>query len=89
MKKVVYVMDSRVSNTPVQLDKELIEEVERRICTLCEDFVIISSEQISLERAILLQDIFKLKEEYVKVKYENRTETIRRNKIKNESSKSR
>ena len=49
MSKIVYVADSRVSNTPVALGDEAIEELDRRICTLSENFCIITTSAMSLD----------------------------------------
>ena len=53
--KIVYVMDSRVSNTPVELGKEIQEELDRRICTIGEDYCIITSEPVGFEKAEMIR----------------------------------
>ena len=59
MAKIIYVTDSRISNTPVELGTETVEELERRICTLCEDYCIITPTALSFEDADTMRKAIK------------------------------
>jgi len=67
MSKTLFVMDSRVSNTPECSFDKMKEEIERRLCTICEDYCIVSTEPISLARAEMLRRVLSADEKTINI----------------------
>ena len=81
MNKIVYIADSRVSNTPAGLGDESMKEIERRICTIGEDYCIITTSAMTIERVEMIRRALNASEATIRetdTKYKKST----KNKIK-------